>query len=435
MPVIVSFYLRWNLMPSRPYLVNRSVLQVRHLPPAFAETECVSFLKAHGALSVSVPGRGRAFAFYRNEVEARRAMGLLHQLQLKDCLLLVTFARSNHNIPLLPPVVANPEFISENEQIIQRLHAIAPRLGFNYVLNPMVKYKYPPLTDTILANICVTLRNHADFYTQVLHLMNKMNLQAPFRRQINPSQVFREVKLKDVSTAITSESGSEVSDEEHREVRPKPLLSADETCIPNKRLRVPKRHISTIELLPKEKPREVSECFDSTNPIRKLELPSISQISAQTTKEYSCPAFETGFGQFKPSTPPERSPEPPSRFNWSSAFTVITAMEKISLQDAIDHPAFRNYEECDPCVRLYIKNIPKSVTEEDLFLLFGQFVPDNEAERAIFDIRLMKTGRMRGQAFVTFGSVGAAQKALKGVHRLVLKGKPLAVQFAKSNAQ
>lgn len=43
-----------------------------------------------------------------------------------------------------------------------------------------LKYQYPPPTPTVLHNISCTLASVPKFYTQVLHLMNKMNLPCPF---------------------------------------------------------------------------------------------------------------------------------------------------------------------------------------------------------------------------------------------------------------
>lgn len=44
-----------------------------------------------------------------------------------------------------------------------------------------LKYQYPPPTPAVLHNISCTLASVPKFYTQVLHLMNKMNLPCPFQ--------------------------------------------------------------------------------------------------------------------------------------------------------------------------------------------------------------------------------------------------------------
>lgn len=49
-----------------------------------------------------------------------------------------------------------------------------------------------------------------------------------------------------------------------------------------------------------------------------------------------------------------------------------------------------------------------------------------------FNIRLMQEGRMKGQAFVTLPTVELAELALKETNGYIMKGKPMVVQFAKT---
>jgi RNA recognition motif-containing protein len=49
-----------------------------------------------------------------------------------------------------------------------------------------------------------------------------------------------------------------------------------------------------------------------------------------------------------------------------------------------------------------------------------------------FDIRLMTEGRMKGQAFITLPNVDRAREALNDTNWVMLQGKPLVVQFARS---
>ncbi|TYK14622.1 U11/U12 small nuclear ribonucleoprotein 65 kDa protein isoform X1 [Cucumis melo var. makuwa] len=58
---------------------------------------------------------------------------------------------------------------------------IAARLGVDYPFPPHLEYAYPPPDGNILTNIVNALIAVPRFYTQVLHLMNKMNIPAPFR--------------------------------------------------------------------------------------------------------------------------------------------------------------------------------------------------------------------------------------------------------------
>uniref|UniRef100_A0A182PJ26 S-phase kinase-associated protein 2 n=1 Tax=Anopheles epiroticus TaxID=199890 RepID=A0A182PJ26_9DIPT len=61
---------------------------------------------------------------------------------------------------------------------------------------------------------------------------------------------------------------------------------------------------------------------------------------------------------------------------------------------------FQNYSRGEPTTKLYIKNLAKQVTEKELEEVFGIFF-DPTLLKAL-EIKLMKTGRMKGQAFVTF---------------------------------
>lgn len=44
-----------------------------------------------------------------------------------------------------------------------------------------------------------------------------------------------------------------------------------------------------------------------------------------------------------------------------------------------------------------------------------------------FDIRLMKEGRMKGQAFITLPSEEKAKKAIRDAHGYILQGKPMVI--------
>ena len=57
-------------------------------------------------------------------------------------------------------------------------------------------------------------------------------------------------------------------------------------------------------------------------------------------------------------------------------------------------------------------------------------IPSYDLEQIFFfrfDIRLMKEGRMKGQAFITLPSEDKAKKALRDVHGYILQGKPMVI--------
>ncbi|KAI8512592.1 RNA-binding region-containing protein 3 [Branchiostoma belcheri] len=94
---------------------------------------------------------------------------------------------------------------------------------------------------------------------------------------------------------------------------------------------------------------------------------------------------------------------------------------------------FKNYLAGEPNCRLYIKNVAKQTEEKDLRFIYGRYVNfEDDIEKEMFDVRLMKEGRMKGQAFIGLPTEKAAQKAVRETNGFELNGKPLVVQFARS---
>lgn len=100
---------------------------------------------------------------------------------------------------------------------------------------------------------------------------------------------------------------------------------------------------------------------------------------------------------------------------------------RLSVNDIRLLPKFCNYMEGSPSRVLYLKNLSRGISKTDLALLFGHFDSDEE-HRIMY--RLM-TGRMKGQAFVTFPNVQSAQKALKLVNGFIFKGRPIVIQNSR----
>ncbi|CAG8782661.1 12204_t:CDS:2, partial [Racocetra fulgida] len=113
---------------------------------------------------------------------------------------------------------------------------IASSLGFNYPPAPTLHYRYPPPTVEILYNIMNAIAAVPKLYTQVLHLMNKMNLPPPFKPVVPESvptllqQHFSDLQNADDNSKkrkkrdeLLSEDESEIDseDEEERNVRSK----------------------------------------------------------------------------------------------------------------------------------------------------------------------------------------------------------------------
>ncbi|KAL3879001.1 hypothetical protein ACJMK2_031323 [Sinanodonta woodiana] len=93
-------------------------------------------------------------------------------------------------------------------------------------------------------------------------------------------------------------------------------------------------------------------------------------------------------------------------------------------------PRFENYTPGAPNNVLYLKNLAPKVTEEDLVSLFIRFQKES-GPKIVF--RLL-TGRMKGQAFVTFDSPEVAKEALELVNGYELKGRPIIIGYGKQKS-
>ncbi|KAM6427011.1 RNA-binding protein 41 [Liasis olivaceus] len=91
-------------------------------------------------------------------------------------------------------------------------------------------------------------------------------------------------------------------------------------------------------------------------------------------------------------------------------------------------PRFSSYNPGEPSKVLYLKNLSRHTTVKDLLPLFSRF---QEKGGPPLHFRLL-SGRMRGQAFLTFPSTLQAQKALELLNGFRLLGKPLILEFGRS---
>lgn len=103
---------------------------------------------------------------------------------------------------------------------------------------------------------------------------------------------------------------------------------------------------------------------------------------------------------------------------------------KLSTDEIAQLPRFDSYTPGEPSNVLFLKNLSPKVTEEDLASLFINFQEDDNC-RIIFKLC---TGRMKGQAFVTFKDEQTATAALELVHGYDFKGKPVIIQYGKKVA-
>eukprot|EP00117_Sycon_ciliatum_P031308 scpid56196/ scgid24512/ RNA-binding protein 41; RNA-binding motif protein 41 len=102
-------------------------------------------------------------------------------------------------------------------------------------------------------------------------------------------------------------------------------------------------------------------------------------------------------------------------------------------------PKFENYEPGEPNQILYVKNLAANTTHGDLLAVFsaaceGHLDSAATAAAGPLHVRLMKKGKLRGQAFVTFPSLEGAKAGLAAVNGYILHGKPMIIQYGRTPA-
>lgn len=104
---------------------------------------------------------------------------------------------------------------------------------------------------------------------------------------------------------------------------------------------------------------------------------------------------------------------------------------RMSEEEILQDKKFQNYKSGDPSNTIYIKNLSKEVTEENLEYIYGFVFDSDEETKQQIQIKLMKKGKLRGQAFITFPSVRQASQAMSITHGYMLFGQPMIVSFGK----
>ncbi|XP_051034869.1 RNA-binding protein 41 isoform X2 [Phodopus roborovskii] len=104
---------------------------------------------------------------------------------------------------------------------------------------------------------------------------------------------------------------------------------------------------------------------------------------------------------------------------------------RLSEEEIRNIPMFSSYNPGEPNKVLYLKNLSPRVKEKDLVSLFARF---QEKKGPPIQFQMM-TGRMRGQAFITFPNKDIAWQALNQINGYKLHGKILVIEFGKNKKQ
>ncbi|KAK6630989.1 hypothetical protein RUM44_003161 [Polyplax serrata] len=448
-------------------MVN-STLLIKHLPVTFSDKEKEEFLKYFGAKEVR----------FESEDVAQNVLHRLHQINVLGSSLSVEYAKDTNvnyktNELTLEDIVTKEE--KENEkyykEFLERLNLWHSSFNFKQPVPCHVKYQYPPPDKQILINITKILVSVPKFYTQVLHLMNKMNLPCPFGKDILSNvdvDIFSTITDQTIKTINQTHNKTDEPDKiEAPQTSSESELSSSEESIQPKEILLRKNYIKKKPKIPlnklfkpmpkssqnarKAKFEDIFEKLPEEKESKKIKLgslvfPTEQALDKQDSEIVKSNNDNTGFGYIYPTKTvtdetlkdvrDEREEEKLERDESVCISEKELTENRISEKDRSIIPAFRNYAEGAPTCRLYIKNLSKTVRDSDLRFIYNRYlVRGFDCEPNMFDIRLMQEGRMKGQAFVTLQNVQLAQKALRETNGYILKDKPLVVQFARSSTK
>lgn len=323
---------------------------------------------------------------------------------------------------------------------VQKLYALEGDLGFQQPPPPYLKYNYPPIDKDIMDNICISLLSNKRFYTQVLHLMNRMNLEPPFGER--KGKVKPPGKPKSVSTQTEILSSDKPEQQQNKNEEESELETSEDDVSHKNIAAVPtqlKRKVTTNEEQYKKKARQVLQNLQklSKEQLKKTSTTNLSlkEIFDKSTTSASTSKIEFQIGK-QMSVDETKKPLTAATIKPLN-LPLDLKTQKMSDEDLSKLAIYKNYQKGQPSNKLYIKNLHKDVTTEDLTALYERYL--TTTENINLDVKVMQHGRMKGQAFVTFqGNLevnvqNIVAKALDETNGFILHDKPMIVCYGKSS--
>lgn len=419
------------------------VLIIKHLPSALSFEDKEQLLKHFGAVQVWETSKKRdyVFASFSSKEKAKSSLSRLHQLEIANRRLVVEY--SFEKVPVdQDKQKEDTNSVTTNliKEFLRVLNAWNPSVDFYQPPPTHIKYKYPNVSSQTVINIVHALFTYKPFYIQTLHLMNKMSLETPFTENKSAleffKETFREYFLDEIPILPPSESESEISSDEtgEKQKHTLPSMIKRKHTLPKTRKR-PAAILSTANLPKPKKPHIVldqKEVFDIT-PVAETKKISLVVSQDALAKQTEEPEVIGELGKFQKEEQPSEQAAEASEPDQPTITRKELMKNRISYSDMKVLPVFKNYHPGEPSMRLYIKNLAKNVTEQDVKRIYKRYVEHIPEDELIgFDVRVMQEGRMKGQGFVTFPSVKIAENALNETNGYLLKEKPMVVQFARA---
>ncbi|KAK4876578.1 hypothetical protein RN001_009084 [Aquatica leii] len=430
-------------------MVCDDTLRIKNLPKELSDMEKEEFLRHFGATQVKIltsyyKEKSTAYAKFASKEIAKSVMLRLHQVTILNSRLCIEFAEQDlteNRIRQKQISSAETNNRTHFKTFLNRLNAWNSSVSFNQPPPPHLKYEYPNPNRATINNIAHALASVPKFYTQVLHLMNRMNLPPPFSDVPDPPHTSQRIN-QPIHTSHLSKSKEDSSESElesdNENVNIKEIIPKKRTMAQKKTVKRPKfiKPQVVSQSMPKaliDKPEDVFDKVDFQTQ-KKIEV----KVSSDSLENKTVQDVENigSFGIME-STNKDTVTEIDENVETNPNNAVVTEEElncnKIPDRDLSVLSVFKNYHPGAPTCRLYIKNIAKTADVKDLEFIYRRYIEDvDESRSSQFDVRLMQEGKMKGQAFITLDSVQLAQKALKETNGYILKDKPLVVVFARS---
>uniref|UniRef100_A0A0A1WJ85 RNA-binding protein 40 n=1 Tax=Zeugodacus cucurbitae TaxID=28588 RepID=A0A0A1WJ85_ZEUCU len=433
---------------------SKSTLIIKNIPRSISD---ITAILPTTPKEVKSFGRRRMLLTYENEQAAQVVLEQLQQLEITagKQLNVAFFCKNekpapNTNIKKATTSskatqtklqTSNAASLPQISKYVSKLYACDAKLNFEQPPPPYLKYAYPRITPDILDAISIALMSNTRFYTQVLHLMNRMNLEPPFGAKpagvclskLWPRDVDTQTAEEEVTTVAMAKASDIITEETElfADKSESELESSEDdeekSNKPQVTMQLKRKAAEALDVQYKKKARQLLQATLQ----RQKQVESTASVSNKKSlpqNVFEQPATLSKTSKIAVKLQPKsvsQAVEPivlPTELNT----TRLTAEELQAL------PIYKNYQIGSPSNKLYIKNLAKDVSEEDLKVLYARFVAADNLE-----IKVMQQGRMKGQAFVTFhglseiDAAAVVSKALTETNGFVLRQKPIVVCYGK----
>lgn len=266
-------------------MVCKNTLKIKNLPKELSDAHKEDFIRHFGATKVKVitsrvKEKSVVYAKFDSEELAKNVLFRLHQITILNSRLCIEYAENDilQGKPKLKKVeetdISNKKFF---KTFMNKLSVFNDSVGFHQPPPSHLKYMYPKANRATINNIAHALSTIPRFYTQVLHLMNKMNLPPPFAveqppvRTITPSQhpVLQQKSVEKSQVSVESQLPSKQESSSESE------LESDDGDYFRNREYVPTKRKITAQKKTVKRPKlmkpQVAQTSQTSKPAEKIE--------------------------------------------------------------------------------------------------------------------------------------------------------------------